>query len=46
VDFRRALIGFETDDFETDYAEIAAANGAVPQRRWFGYLLPCGDDVR
>jgi hypothetical protein len=40
VDFRRAIIGFETDD-----AEIAAANGAVSQRRSFGYLLPRGDQV-
>ncbi|MCZ8381671.1 hypothetical protein O6P37_22630 [Mycobacterium sp. CPCC 205372] len=41
VEFRRAIIGFETDD-----AEIAAADGAVPQRRSFGYLSPCDGELR
>jgi hypothetical protein len=41
VDFRRALIGLETDE-----AEIATTDGAVPERRSFGYLLPSGDELQ
>jgi hypothetical protein len=41
VDFRRALIGFETDD-----AGAAVANETVPESHAFGYLLPCGDELR
>jgi len=41
VDFRLGLIGFEVD--HTDAAEL---DGAVPEQRWNGYLLPADGQLR